>query len=45
MENKGTNKNDNYLVRESINGLMIGLVLMVIVFLFAHFVLGIEAFS
>ncbi|QOY33848.1 hypothetical protein AWH56_013920 [Anaerobacillus isosaccharinicus] len=34
-----------FFVKESINGLIIGLLLMVFVFLFVHFVLGIKAFS
>jgi hypothetical protein len=34
-----------FFVRESLNGLLIGLLLMVFVFLFVHFVLGIKAFS
>lgn len=34
-----------FFVKESINGLIIGLILMVFVFLFVHFVLGIKAFS
>lgn len=34
-----------FFVKESLNGLLIGLLLMVFVFLFVHFVLGIKAFS
>lgn len=42
---KNIKNNDDYLVKESIWGLIIGLLLMVFVFLFVHFVLGIQAFS
>lgn len=42
---KNIKNNDDYLVKEAIRGLIIGLLLMVFVFLFVHFVLGIQAFS
>ncbi|MCT8137336.1 hypothetical protein H1D32_05995 [Anaerobacillus sp. CMMVII] len=34
-----------FFVKESLNGLLIGLLLMIFVFLFVHFVIGIKAFS
>lgn len=34
-----------FITHESIKGLLFGIVMMVVVFLFVHFVLGIQAFS
>lgn len=34
-----------FIVKESLTGLLIGILLMVFMFLFVHFVLGIKAFS
>ncbi|WP_169823105.1 hypothetical protein [Anaerobacillus alkalilacustris] len=44
MENKNLKNNDDYVIKEAIRGLIIGLGLMVGVFLFMHYVLGIQAF-
>ncbi|WP_196121286.1 hypothetical protein [Anaerobacillus alkaliphilus] len=43
--NEKENYEAKFFVKESLNGLLIGLVLMVFVFAFVHFVLGIKAFS
>lgn len=40
-----TQQEEKFFIRESLNGLFIGVILMVAVFLFVHFVLGIKAFS
>lgn len=45
MDNKNLNNPDRFLVREALNGLLLGIILMIIGFLFAHYVLGIEAFA
>lgn len=47
MSNLEEKKNNEakFFLKESLNGLLIGIALIVVVFLFAHFVLGIKAFS
>ena len=34
-----------FLAHEAINGLLVGIAMMIVVFLFVHFVIGIKAFS
>ncbi|WP_257008334.1 hypothetical protein [Bacillus sp. FJAT-45350] len=44
MEKKSINS-EAIGVREALNGLLIGVIMMVALFLFIHFVLGFKAFS
>ncbi|MET3508366.1 hypothetical protein [Halalkalibacter oceani] len=39
------NNNNNFHIKESLIGLAFGIVMMIVVFAFIHFVVGIKAFS
>ncbi|WP_257008167.1 hypothetical protein [Bacillus sp. FJAT-45350] len=35
----------DHTVKEALNGFIVGLMMMIVVFLFVHYILGIQAFS